>query len=67
MNALHQYLLDSYRAEQHRDRLPPIPGTHDIETLRAVRRHRRCRTTPSGRPRHRLCAALDRWLHPGAC
>ncbi|MFD7323732.1 hypothetical protein ACFV9D_21965 [Streptomyces sp. NPDC059875] len=64
MNALHQYLLDSYRAEQHGDRTPPLPGTHDIETLRALRTHRR---SEAGRPtRGRLRTTLTRWLHPRA-
>ncbi|MFB9441381.1 hypothetical protein [Streptomyces showdoensis] len=36
MNALHQYLLDSYRADQRRQPPPPVPGTHDVAVLRAV-------------------------------
>ncbi|MFE5484712.1 hypothetical protein [Streptomyces sp. NPDC056527] len=68
MNALHQYLLDSYRAEQRGDRMPPVPGTHDIETLRALREARRFDAVVAGRPaRGRLRAALGRWLHPRAC
>ncbi|MEU6927582.1 hypothetical protein [Streptomyces sp. NPDC046385] len=38
MNALHQYLFDSYRAAQRREPAPPQPGTHDLAVLRAVLR-----------------------------
>ncbi|WP_137988640.1 hypothetical protein [Streptomyces vilmorinianum] len=68
MSALHQYLLDSYRAEQRGDRLPPLPGTQDVATLRAVRDHRRFRAVVAGRPaRGRLRTALDRRLRSRAC
>ncbi|MFB7369144.1 hypothetical protein ACFC0D_04815 [Streptomyces sp. NPDC056222] len=68
MNALHQYLLDSYRAEQRGERMPPMPGTHDIATLRAVCDSRRFDAVVAGRPaRGRLRTALNRLLHPRAC
>ncbi|MFC8509042.1 hypothetical protein ACFU3J_17085 [Streptomyces sp. NPDC057411] len=38
MNALHQYLFDSYRAAQHRTPAPPVPGTHDLAVLRTTLR-----------------------------
>lgn len=68
MNALHQYLLDSYRAERHGERMPPVPGARDIETLRAVRDARRFDAVVAGRPaRGRLRTALGRWVRPRAC
>ncbi|KIQ66558.1 hypothetical protein TR51_03085 [Kitasatospora griseola] len=41
MNALHQYLLDSARAAHHGEPAPPLPGTHDLATLRAALSHHR--------------------------
>ncbi|MEV7119473.1 hypothetical protein [Kitasatospora griseola] len=41
MNALHQYLLDSARAAHHGEPAPPLPGTHDLATLRAALTHHR--------------------------
>lgn len=47
MNALHQYLFDSYRADQHRAPAPPVPGTHDVAVLRALLRRLRHRPAPA--------------------
>ncbi|MFJ8444061.1 hypothetical protein [Kitasatospora griseola] len=41
MNALHQHLLDSARAAHHGEPTPPLPGTHDLATLRAALTHHR--------------------------
>ncbi|MFB7911320.1 hypothetical protein ACFXPX_15105 [Kitasatospora sp. NPDC059146] len=63
MNALHQHLLDSYRAAQHAEPAPPAPGTHDLAVLRAARDHRRFEAVVAGRPTPgRLRFAVRRWL-----
>ncbi|MEV6397313.1 hypothetical protein AB0M39_21490 [Streptomyces sp. NPDC051907] len=42
MNAMHQYMLDSYRSsQQHGDRTPPQPGLHDWQVVREVCDYRR--------------------------
>ncbi|MFF3316478.1 hypothetical protein ACFYV5_13325 [Streptomyces sp. NPDC003035] len=71
MNALHQYLLDSYRAEQRGERRPPMPGNHDVAALRELRDHRRFHAVISGRPARgatwaRLRAAVGRRPRPGS-
>ncbi|WP_426364502.1 hypothetical protein [Streptomyces sp. E-08] len=67
MNALHQYLFDSYRAASLGDPAPPVPGTHDVAVLRALRDHRRFERVVAGRPaRGDVRAALNRWLHRAA-
>ncbi|MEU4169061.1 hypothetical protein AB0F46_19585 [Streptomyces sp. NPDC026665] len=64
MSITQQYFLDSYRSSQHGEAAPPAPGSHDWETARAVRDHRRFRAVVAGRPAHgRLRGALTRWLH----
>ncbi|MFD8736382.1 hypothetical protein ACFV06_15925 [Streptomyces sp. NPDC059618] len=64
MSITQQYLLDSYRASQHGEAAPPAPGSHDWETARELRDHRRFRAVLAGRPaRGRLRGALSRWLH----
>jgi hypothetical protein len=65
MNALHQYLFDSYRAARLGEPMPPAPGTHDVAVLRAVRDRRRFERVVAGRRaggglRLRLRAALRR-------
>lgn len=50
MNAMHQYLFDAYRATQHRDALPPVPGRHDVAALRSARDARRFARVVAGRP-----------------
>ncbi|WP_411109667.1 hypothetical protein [Streptomyces sp. c-19] len=63
MNALHQYLFDTYRAARLGEPAPPAPGTHDIAVLRAVRERRRFERALAGRrARGRLRTALrHRW------
>ncbi|WP_328910869.1 hypothetical protein OG230_15885 [Streptomyces sp. NBC_00234] len=41
MDAIQQYMFDSYRAAQHGERPPPPPGRHDREVLRELRRRLR--------------------------
>ncbi|MFI1014126.1 hypothetical protein [Streptomyces sp. NPDC020965] len=36
MNAMHQYMLDTYRATRRGDRLPPQPGLNDWQVLREL-------------------------------
>ncbi|MFB7517498.1 hypothetical protein [Streptomyces sp. NPDC056144] len=69
MNALHQYLFDTYRAEQLGEPMPPAPGTHDVAVLRQIRDRRadrrRFERVLAGRPaRGGLRAALLRWTRP---
>jgi hypothetical protein len=58
MNALHQYLFDSYRAARLGETPPPAPGTHDRAVLRAVLRWGR-------RPRPKTGAAPETNEAPG--
>ncbi|WP_374105481.1 hypothetical protein [Streptomyces sp. ISL-36] len=63
---MHQYLFDTYRAAQHGEPMPPVPGTHDVAVLRAARDHHRFRRVLGGRlARGRLATALARGRHPG--
>ncbi|MER5352303.1 hypothetical protein ABT093_18485 [Kitasatospora sp. NPDC002551] len=65
MSALQQHLLDGYRAAQHAEPAPPLPGTRDVAVLRAVRDHRRFEAVLAGRPATgRLRLAFHRWLRP---
>ncbi|MGW8764809.1 hypothetical protein ACWGN5_20115 [Streptomyces sp. NPDC055815] len=65
MNALHQYLFDTYRAARLGEPMPPAPGTRDVAVLRAVRERRRLeRAAAARRPRGAVRTALHRWLHP---
>ncbi|MGA5193320.1 hypothetical protein [Streptomyces exfoliatus] len=67
MNALHQYLFDTYRAARLGEPAPPAPGTHDIAVLRAVRERRRFERALAGRrARGLLRTALWRRRHGGA-
>ncbi|MEU8544008.1 hypothetical protein AB0C52_29115 [Streptomyces sp. NPDC048717] len=50
MNALHQYLFDSYRSARLGEAPPPAPGTHDLAALRAARDHTRFEAVLAGRP-----------------
>ncbi|MFI1888885.1 hypothetical protein [Streptomyces jumonjinensis] len=36
MNAMHQYMLDSYRTMQRGERVPPLPGSGDARVLREL-------------------------------
>ncbi|MFD6415589.1 hypothetical protein [Streptomyces sp. NPDC060194] len=59
MSTTAYYMLDVYRAAQHGDPAPPMPGRHDWQTLRALRDDRRFAAVVAGRPaRGRLRAAL---------
>ncbi|MFG2293568.1 hypothetical protein [Streptomyces sp. NPDC048603] len=63
MTAIEQYLIDSYRATQHGDPVPPPPGRDDISALRATRSYEQCRAVLEGRPAaHPWRAALHRLL-----
>ncbi|MFI9211231.1 hypothetical protein ACIGW7_24325 [Streptomyces sp. NPDC053253] len=65
MNAMHQYLFDTYRAARLGDPMPPAPGTHDVAVVRSVVDRRRFERVLAGRPaRGPLRTALHRWLRP---
>ncbi|MFC9942890.1 hypothetical protein [Streptomyces pratensis] len=38
MDTVQQHMLDSYRATQHGEVPPPLPGPHDWDVLRGIRR-----------------------------
>ncbi|MGW0790370.1 hypothetical protein ACWD04_19480 [Streptomyces sp. NPDC002911] len=38
MDIVQQHMLDSRRAAQHGEFPPPLPGSHDREVLRTIRR-----------------------------
>lgn len=38
MDIVQQHMLDSFRAAQHGEVPPPLPGSHDQEVLRTIRR-----------------------------
>ncbi|MFD3662044.1 hypothetical protein ACFWVF_15815 [Streptomyces sp. NPDC058659] len=61
MNALHQYLFDTYRAARLGDPPPPAPGTHDVAVLRAARHSLKGRPAAGG-----LRTALRGWWRPSA-
>ncbi|WMX46429.1 hypothetical protein RGF97_18485 [Streptomyces roseicoloratus] len=64
MNALHQHLLDSYRAARHGEPAPPVPGAHDVTALRTARDAHRITSVPAARPAAtRLRRTLHKWLH----
>jgi hypothetical protein len=73
MNAMHQYMLDNYRASQHGGQAPPQPGLHDWQVVREIRDYRRFQAVVTGRrPHGRVRETLTRWLHrsprrPTAC
>ncbi|MFF8381711.1 hypothetical protein ACF07V_37095 [Streptomyces sp. NPDC015661] len=63
MNALHQYLFDTYRAGRLGEPMPPAPGTQDVAVFRALRDRRRLERATAGRgagdgPLRRLRTAL---------
>ncbi|MER5201952.1 hypothetical protein [Streptomyces sp. NPDC002825] len=65
MNALHQYLFDTYRAARLGEPMPPAPGTHDVAVFRAVRDRRRLDRATAGRPaRGTVRRTVRRWLTP---
>ncbi|MEU5164708.1 MULTISPECIES: hypothetical protein [Streptomyces] len=44
MDIVQQHMLDSCRAAQHGEGAPPLPGSHDREILRMIRRRIRAWT-----------------------
>ncbi|WP_371653992.1 MULTISPECIES: hypothetical protein [unclassified Streptomyces] len=63
MDAIQQHMLDTYRTARLQEPPPPLPGTHDVRTLREIRDYRRFEAVLSGRLAHgRLRAALARLL-----
>ena len=63
MSITQQYLLDTYRARQLGEPVPPAPGSHDRQVVREWREHRQFRAVVAGRAAHgRIRAALGRWL-----
>ncbi|MFG2983327.1 hypothetical protein ACGFYQ_19110 [Streptomyces sp. NPDC048258] len=61
MSAIEQYLIDTYRASQHGDPMPPPPGRDDLAVVRAARAYEQFRAVLDGRPgRHPWRAALRR-------
>ncbi|PKV87067.1 hypothetical protein [Streptomyces sp. TLI_146] len=65
MDAIQQHMLDTYRAARLQEPPPPLPGTHDVRTLRELRDYRRFEAVLSGRlAEGRLRAALTRLLAP---
>ncbi|MEW2081967.1 hypothetical protein [Streptomyces sp. NPDC005283] len=67
MNAMHQYMIDTYRAAQRGEQAPPQPGLNDWQMVREFRDYRRFHAVLAGRRSHgRVRAALTRLLHPRA-
>ncbi|MBD0742113.1 hypothetical protein [Streptomyces sp. CBMA152] len=63
MDAIQQQMLDTYRAARLQEPAPPLPGQHDIRTLREARDYRRFEAVLAGHLAHgRLRAALARLL-----
>ncbi|MEV7286810.1 hypothetical protein AB0O01_19945 [Streptomyces sp. NPDC093252] len=58
MSSTQQYLLDTYRAAQHGEPVPPAPGTHDARVVREIRTYRRFRAVLAGRPADGLLRRL---------
>ncbi|MFF2326802.1 MULTISPECIES: hypothetical protein [unclassified Streptomyces] len=51
MDAIQQHMFDSFRAAQHGEAPPPLPGRHDRSVLRALRaRYCRRRSARTGGP-----------------
>ncbi|MCX5195851.1 hypothetical protein OOK31_18475 [Streptomyces sp. NBC_00249] len=69
MTAIEQYLIDTYRAAQHGDPMPPPPGRDDVAVLRAVRAESQFRAVLAGRPAtHHWRWTLARLFRPaGRC
>jgi hypothetical protein len=66
MSAIEQYLIDTYRAAQHRTPPPPPPGRDDVAVLRAARAFEQFQAVLDGRSaRHPWWAALRRILTAG--
>ncbi|GLV89276.1 hypothetical protein Slala04_07300 [Streptomyces lavendulae subsp. lavendulae] len=68
MTAIEQYLIDTYRASQHGEPMPPPPGRDDVAVVRAARSYQQFQAVlDGGEARHPWRAALRRMLtrpHP---
>lgn len=53
MDAIQQHMIDSYRAAQHGELPPPLPGRHDWAVARDVRDRRRFAAVMAGLPARR--------------
>ncbi|WP_327177188.1 hypothetical protein OG599_19170 [Streptomyces sp. NBC_01335] len=51
MDAIQQQMFDTWRASRRGERPPPLPGTHDREVLRDLRRRYRARREAGARRR----------------
>ncbi|MEV7233616.1 hypothetical protein AB0N06_06405 [Streptomyces sp. NPDC051020] len=60
MDAIQQHMIDSYRAAQHGEAPPPLPGRHDWEVVRQARDARRFEAVVEGRPAYRRWRAALR-------
>ncbi|MFE9405844.1 hypothetical protein ACFYNY_29535 [Streptomyces sp. NPDC006530] len=75
MDAMQQHMIDRYRAARLGTPAPPVPGTHDVATLRGIRDRRRFEAVLAGRlATGRVRAALAHLFapqhhhrHPPAC
>ncbi|KOU22492.1 hypothetical protein ADK52_20845 [Streptomyces sp. WM6372] len=64
MTAIEQYLIDTYRASQLGEPMPPPPGRDDVAVLRSARTYAQFRAVLEGREaRHPWWAALRRLTH----
>ncbi|MFD5507051.1 hypothetical protein [Streptomyces sp. NPDC059761] len=64
MTAIEQYLIDTYRASQLGEPMPPPPGQGDVAVLRSARTYAQFRAVLDGREaRHPWRAALRRLTH----
>lgn len=62
---MQQHMIDAYRAAQRGEAAPPLPGTGDVQALRAVRDWRRFEavvTAPADRLPARLLRAVRAFL-----
>ncbi|MET9295356.1 hypothetical protein [Streptomyces sp. NPDC003077] len=73
MNAIQQHMLDAYRATQHGEAAPILPGAGDVRAVREIRMWRRFKTVitdPEDRPLTRFLRtvrhALTRSFGTGA-
>ncbi|MGC5006824.1 hypothetical protein [Streptomyces sp. DT203] len=65
MDAIQQHMIDSYRAAQHGELPPPLPGRHDWAVVRDVRDRRRFDAVTAGLParRRRRTALRELFTH----
>ncbi|WP_030158504.1 hypothetical protein [Streptomyces sp. NRRL S-244] len=64
MTAIEQYLIDTYRASQLGEPMPPPPGRDDVAVLRSARTYAQFQAVLEGREaRHPWRAALRRLTH----